>query len=116
MPVNDIIHMDHNDIMLSKMLNWDGYTDGLYIGTPYAVKLCMNHLDIIKHSYENTIKRNIERHNLNVILKLIRFSKIRANMNVLTDERRPTNRLITKIKNCHDDNYKQLLEYIKSND
>jgi hypothetical protein len=112
MPVNDIIHMDHNDIILSNMNHGDGYTDGLYIGTPHAVKLCMNHLDIIEYSYEYTIKKNIERYNINAIIRTIKFSKIRADLSVFGRDKR----LEKKIKNCHDDNYKQLLEFIKSND
>lgn len=112
MPIRDITQMNKNDIMISNMNHGDGYTDGLYIGTPYAVKLCMNHLDIVGETYENTIKRNIERHNLNVIVKSIIFSKIRANLDIFLLRNK---RLKNKIKNSLDDNCKQLLEYIKSN-
>ena len=64
MHVDNIIRMNNNNIMLINVNHGDGYTDGLYIGTRYAVKLCMIHLDIVGETYENTIKRNIERHNL----------------------------------------------------
>ena len=108
MPVRDITQMNKNDIMISNMNHADGYTNGLYIGTPHAVKLCMGHLDIIGATYEITIKRNIERYNLNVIVKSIIFSKIRANLDIFLLRNK---RLKNKIKNSLDDNYKQLLAY-----
>ena len=55
----------------------------------------MMHLDIIGETYEVTIKRNIERHNLNVIVKSIIFSKIRGNLSVFGRDKRLEN----KIKN-----------------
>lgn len=90
-PISDIINLNKNELIVSNMNRGNGYTDGLYIGSSINVKKTMDHFFNLKNDttdYEQIIKHNTEKHNINVISKRIIFSKIRANRSIfIKDER-----------------------------
>lgn len=84
-PIQDIISLNQNELMISDMNHAHGYTNGLYIGSSTCVKNTMNHFhDLQKGTkdYEQIIKMNTEKHHIDVISRHIIFAKIRANRDV----------------------------------
>lgn len=109
-PIQDIIHMKENEIILSDMNHAHGYTNGLYIGTGSCVKRTMDHFynlsGFVFRNYEQIIKRNVENNGVRAVSKHIIFAKIRANRSVFILR---NNRLKQKIIEALDRDYPRKL-------